>query len=128
MGPLAFLQVFGLAFLITLVLQEVILLSQHTHIPTNVSEGKTVRPFLPLEQETYTRSLGFPSWVSSILLIHFDAHELHHMYVHVPGYDLGRIPYRTHNKVNWWNWIKESRRLAGVSFLFEDRTVTGFEL
>jgi hypothetical protein len=61
MGPSAFLHVFGLAFLITLVMQEVILLSQHTHIPTNVSNGKPVKSFSPLEQEVYTRSLRFPA-------------------------------------------------------------------
>ena len=127
-GPSTFLQIFGLAFLITLVMQEVILLSQHTHIPTNVSDGKPVRPFPPLEQEVYTRSLRFPAWVSGIVLMHFDAHELHHMYIHVPGYDLRKISYRTHNEVNWWKWIKGSKRLSGVSFLFEDRTRTGFEL
>lgn len=128
MGPSTFLHVFGLAFLITLILQEIILLSQHTHIPTNVSHGEPVRPFLPLEQEVYTRSLRFPGWVSSLILMHFDAHELHHMYVHVPGYDLKRIPYNTHNEVDWREWIKGSKRLSGVSFLFEDRTRTGFEL
>ena len=58
----------------------------------------------------------------------FDAHELHHMYVHVPGYDLRKIPYKTHHEVNWWQWIRESKRLSGVSFLFEDRNKTGFEL
>jgi fatty acid desaturase len=128
MGFPAFLQVFGLAFFITLVMQEVILLSQHTHIPTNVSGGKPVKSFPPLEQEVYTRSLHFPAWISSIVLMHFDAHELHHMYVHVPGYDLRKIPYATHNEVNWWKWIKGSKRLSGVSFLFSDRTQTGLEL
>lgn len=128
MGPSAFLQVFGVAFLLTLVMQEIILLSQHTHIPTNISHGEPVRPFLPLEQEAYTRSLRFPGWISRLILMHFDAHELHHMYVNVPGYLLRKIPYQTHNEVDWWEWIKGSKRLSGVSFLFEDRTQTGFNL
>ena len=128
MGASTFLQVFGLAFLITLIMQEVILLSQHTHVPTNISHGESVKPFPPLEQEVYTRSLRFPGWVSSFILMHFDAHELHHMYVHVPGYDLRKIPYRTNNEVDWWEWVKGSKRLSGVSFLFEDRTHTGFRL
>ena len=128
MGHATFLKVFGLAFLLTLVMQETILLSQHTHIPTNISHGKTVRPFLPREQEIYTRSLRFPAWISRIMLMHFDAHELHHMYVQVPGYDLGKIPYKTRHEVNWWQWIRGSRGLSGVAFLFGDRTRTGFEL
>lgn len=128
LGIKTFLLVFGLAMLISLVMQEVILLSQHTHVPTNLSHGKQVKPFPPLEQEVYTRSLSFPRWVSRFLLLHFDAHELHHMYVNVPGYDLGKIPYRTRNEVNWWQWIRASKRLSGVSFLFEDRNKTGFQL
>ena len=128
MGHAAFFQVFALAFLITLVMQETILLSQHTHMPTNISHGETVRPFTPREQEIYTRSLRFPSWISRILLMHFDAHELHHMYVQVPGYDLGKIPYRPQHEVNWWTWIRGSRALSGVAFLFGDRTRTGFAL
>lgn len=127
-GVSTFMQVFVLAFLITLTMQEIILLSQHTHIPTNVSQGKSVKPFSPHEQEVYTRSLVFPAWISNFLLMHFDAHELHHMYVQVPGYDLRRIPYRTHNEVNWWDWIKQSKRLSGVAFLFSDRSSSGFEL
>ena len=128
MGPLEFIQVFGLAFLLCLIMQEVILLSQHTHVPTNVSEGRSVKPFSPLEQEVYTRSLRFPGWISSVILMHFDAHELHHMYVRVPGYKLRKIPYTTHNEVHWWEWIKGSKRLSGVSFLFSNREQTGFEL
>ena len=127
-GISTFMQVFGLAFLITLMMQEVILLSQHTHIPTNLSKGESVRPFSPHKQEIFTRSLVFPAWFSSFLLMHFDAHELHHMYVQIPGYDLRRIPYRTHNEVNWWDWIKQSKQLPGVVFFFADRTKTGFEL
>lgn len=128
MGPSTFIQVFGLAFLLSLILQEVILLSQHTHVPTNVSKGKPVKPFPPLEQEVYTRSLRFPAWISSVILMHFDAHELHHMYVRVPGYNLRKIPYTTRNEVNWWEWIKGSKRLSGVSFLFCNREQTGFKL
>jgi fatty acid desaturase len=128
MGPAAFLKVFGLAFLVTLVMQETLLLSQHTHIPTNISHGKTVTPIPPREQEIYTRSLRFPAWISRIVLMHFDAHELHHMYVRVPGYDLGKIPYRTHHEVDWWKWIRGSRALSGVTFLFGNRTGTGFTL
>jgi omega-6 fatty acid desaturase (delta-12 desaturase) len=127
-GPAAFLQVFGVASLITLVMQEALLLSQHTHIPTNISHGRTVRPFPPREQEAYTRSLRFPAWISRVLLMHFDAHELHHMYVRVPGYDLGKISYQTRNTVDWWRWIRGSRGLSGVAFLFSDKNRSGVAL
>ena len=59
-------------------------------MPQNVSHGAAVRPFPAIEQEPFTRSLRLPR-VASALLLHFDAHELHHMYPFVPGYHLRRI-------------------------------------
>jgi len=127
-GPMTLLNLFGLAIIVSLVLQEILLLSQHTHIPSNVSQGEDVRPFLPIEQEVFTRSLRFPGLISKFLLIHFDAHELHHMYTRVPGYDLRKIPYQTENEVDWWEWIRRSKGLSGETFLFKNRTATGFPL
>ena len=78
--------------LLTLMTQDLLLLSQHTHVPQHVSNGEAVKPFPCLEQEPFTRSLRLPRLASRFLL-HFDAHELHHMYPFVPGYNLRRIPY-----------------------------------
>ena len=57
------------------------------------SAGARGRPFPAVEQEPFTRSLRLPPLVSRFIL-HFDAHELHHMYPFVPGYHLHRIPTR----------------------------------
>lgn len=124
-GPLAFLAAAGIGLLLSLMAQDVILLSQHTHMPTNLSQGMPVKPFAPQAQERFTRSLRLPEWLS-ILLLRFDLHELHHMYVQVPGYDLARIPYRTGNEVNWWRWTLAAKQLSGEDFLFGDRERTGF--
>lgn len=124
-GPLTLLATAGVGLLLNLMAQDVILLSQHTHMPSNLSKGQAVRPFAPQAQEPFTRSLRLPEWLS-ILLLRFDLHELHHMYVQVPGYDLARIPYRTHNEVGWWGWTREAKRLSGEDFLFGDRERTGF--
>ena len=128
LGPATVLSLFGLAIVLSLIVQEFLLLSQHTHIPTNISHGEDVRPFLPAEQAVFTRSLRFPSLISRFLLMHFDAHELHHMYVRVPGYDLRKISYETENEVDWWEWARRSKRLSGETFLFKNRAVTGFSL
>jgi fatty acid desaturase len=124
-GPLALISAAGVGLLLSLMAQDVILLSQHTHMPSNLSRGRPVRPFAPQEQEPFTRSLRLPEWLS-VLLLRFDLHELHHMFVQVPGYDLARIPYRTQNEVSWWRWTREAKRLSGVDFLFGDRERTGF--
>jgi len=126
-GPLTAVSVAGAAVLLSLMAEDLVILSQHTHVPLNVSEGKAVPPVPSLEQEEFTRSLRFPRWVSAFLL-NFDAHELHHMYPFVPGYLLRRIPYQPAHEVGWWEWIRASKRLSGVVLLFNNRETTGFRL
>ena len=126
-GPLTLLWNVGLGLVLSLMAQDVILLSQHTHMPQHLSKGKKVRCFSPAEQEEFTRSMRLPGWLSRLLL-NFDLHELHHMYVHVPGYDLHSIPYRTANEVNWLVWLRGAKALSGVEFLFGSRERTGFRM
>jgi fatty acid desaturase len=126
-GPAALLRTTGLALVLSLVAEDLLLLSQHTHVPQNLSRGETVRPFPAVEQEPFTRSLRLPAWASRLLL-HFDAHELHHMYPFVPGYHLHRVPYRASHEVGWWQWVVGARRMRGEVLLFDSRLHTGWEL
>ena len=124
-GPWILAKAVAVALLLSLAAQDVILLSQHTHMPRHLSGGESVKPFAPLEQEPFTRSLLLPEWLSRLLL-RFDFHELHHMYVRVPGYDLHRIGYRPANEVGWLAWLRAAKRLTGTQFLFGRREDTGF--
>ena len=63
-------------------------------------------------KEQFTRSLRLPEWLSRFLL-RFDMRELHHMYVHVPGYYLQRIPYSAQNEVNWLDWTRQAKHTGG---------------
>ncbi|HVF40753.1 MAG TPA: fatty acid desaturase [Gemmatimonadaceae bacterium] len=126
-GPATLLRAVGLALLATLVIEDMLLLSQHTHVPQNVSNGNPVRPFPAIEQEVFTRSLVFPRWLSTLLL-HIDAHELHHMYPFVPGYKLNAITYKTENEIGCWTWIRRARALPGEVFLFQNRLETGADI
>ena len=126
-GPSNVLRSVGVALLLTLVAEDLLLLSQHTHIPQNLSHGEAVRPFPTIEQEVFTRSLVFPRWLSSLLL-HIDAHELHHMYPYVPGYRLGQVHYETENEIGLWAWIRGARALPGELFLFHNRLETGADI
>jgi fatty acid desaturase len=126
-GPAMVLRVFGVALVATLVVEDLLLLSQHTHVPQNVSHGEPVRPFPSIEQEVFTRSLVFPRWLSAMLL-HIDAHELHHMYPFVPGYRLNAISYETENEIECWTWIRRARALPGEVFLFQNRLEHGPEV
>lgn len=117
----------GPALYLSLMAQDIILLSQHTHMPSHLSGGGAVRPFSPVQQVAFTRSLRLPAWLSRVLM-HFDAHELHHIYPGVPGYLLRRVPYRPPNEVHWWTWMRAVRRLTGTAFLFGRREQTGLSL
>jgi fatty acid desaturase len=126
-GPRALLRLAGLGVLLSLIAEDLLLLSQHTHIPQQLSHGEPVRPFPTIEQEVFTRSLVFPRWLSALLL-HIDAHELHHMYPFVPGYRLGGIAYETENEIGVWTWVRRARAMPGELFLFHNRLETGADI
>ena len=126
-GPASLLRMIGLGVLLSLIAEDLLLLSQHTHIPQQLSHGGPVRPFPTIEQEVFTRSLVFPRWLSALLL-HIDAHELHHMYPFVPGYRLGGIAYETENEISAWTWMRRARAMPGELFLFHNRLETGADI
>ena len=126
-GPWTLLRLVGVALLLALMVQDVLILSQHTHIPMDRSAGHDVAPHRPLDQERFTRSLRLPSVVSRLML-HVDAHELHHMYPFIPGYRLREVPYSPVNEVGWWGWVRAARAIPGEVFLFRNRRETGFHV
>lgn len=126
-GPLALAQFCGLAIFLTLVMQDPIILSQHTHIPMQLSRGEQVSPFAPQEQEAFTRSLLFPLWFSRWILINLDAHELHHVHTSIPGYYLHLLGRQTQNGVTWWKWLLAAKRVPGDVLLYQNRNQTGFD-
>jgi acyl-lipid omega-6 desaturase (Delta-12 desaturase) len=126
-GPLLVARLAGAAFVLSFVVEDVLLLSQHTHVPMGLSRGRAVEPYSALAQELFTRSLRLPSWLS-LLWLHFDAHELHHMYPFVPGYRLDGIPYVAANEVSWRRWVPAARAIPGEVFLFQNRNQSGFDV
>jgi fatty acid desaturase len=127
-GPWRLLGLAGAGLVLALMIEDPLLLSQHTHIPQQVSGGRKVRAFAAFEQETFTRSLRFPAWVSRLILFNFDAHELHHMYPFVPGYHLRRIDYTGANEVDWWTWLKAVKRIRAEHFLFKNQNDSGMHI
>jgi fatty acid desaturase len=127
-GPGRLLVLVGPGLYVSFALQDLLILSQHTHIPMRLSEGRDVGPVPPREQEVYTRSLRFPAWFAHWVLLNVDAHELHHMYPRVPGCHLPRIPYRTHRAVPWWRWLLDAKRVRGDVLLFQNSAQTGYDI
>lgn len=126
-GPTTLVRVALCALLLSLAVEDLMLLSQHTHLPQGVSGGESVRPYPAIEQAPFTRSLRLPSWASALVL-HFDAHELHHMYPFVPGYHLREIPYSPENEIGWWQWVTRAKRTPADVLLFENRLHTGLDV
>jgi fatty acid desaturase len=126
-GPVVLLKTAGAALVIAFMAQEILIVSQHTHIPMPLSGGHVVRPHRALEQEVFTRSMRLPGWLSRLTL-QFDAHELHHMYPFVPGYLLHRVPYTPVNEVSWRRWIPAARSMPGEVLFFQNRDGSGFDL
>jgi acyl-lipid omega-6 desaturase (Delta-12 desaturase) len=117
---------FALSLFISFAFQDLLILSQHTHIPMTLAEGQEVSPYAPMQQDVFTRSLVFPSWISRLWLLNMDAHGLHHMYPSVPGYYLHRIDGATENSTPWWQWILKAKSVRGDVLLFKNRDETGF--
>ena len=127
-GPEPLARLVGPALVLSLVLEDPLLLSQHTHLALELAGGGPAAPYPAAAQEVFTRSLRFPGWISHAVLFGFDAHELHHMYPFVPGYCLRRIAYATHNEVPWWAWLRAAKRVPGTVFLFQNRRQSGLAI
>jgi omega-6 fatty acid desaturase (delta-12 desaturase) len=118
----------GPALLLAFVVEEQLIVSQHTHVPQRLARGERVRPIPAADQERFTRSLVVPAWVSRLLLLGIERHELHHAHPLVPGYRLHEIARPTANAVPWWRFVLGARRLRGSIFLYENRDATGAAL
>ena len=127
LGPAELFMLCGPGLLLALAIEDILLLSQHTHMPTQIAGTARVQPLSPRAQQACTRSLCLPAWLSRMLM-HFDAHELHHMYVRVPGYHLRALGMQTPNEVRWWQWLCAAKKLSGKDFLFGSRNDTGMHL
>ena len=127
-GPLSLLVAVGPAFVLSLMLIEPIMMSQHTHVPQKLSGGEDVPAHAAAAQVPFTRSLVFPAWFSRFVLVGFDAHELHHAYPAVPGYRLSEIDWEPPGRFDWLRWLVAVRSMRGEDFLFRNRDQTGMDV
>ena len=128
LGPQSVLRLVGFGYLLGFAWMDVIMLSQHTHIPLKLSQGADVKPIPAPEQAPYTRSLRFSRWFSRGLLTGFDAHELHHVYPFVPGPQLREIPWTPPNEVSGWSWTRAAKAVPADVFLFQNRNTSGLSI
>ena len=120
--------VYGFALFLVLSLAELLMLSQHSHIHQELSQGEDVRPFSFYEQEVFTRSISLPRFLSKFLFFGFDRHELHHMFPDVLGLSLIDVSFKTENDINWRRWLRLAKSIPGHKLVFLTREETGIWL
>jgi omega-6 fatty acid desaturase (delta-12 desaturase) len=119
-GLHAYFHTFGLGFFVFLVLCDPLLLSQHSSIPQNHSQGEKVSAFSFREQDQYTRSLVFPHWMSKYIFFGFNNHIVHHLIPTMPGYYLTDIKVKNANDENWISWLKKAKATKGFDLLLNE--------
>lgn len=124
-----FFKVWGLAYFLFLFISDPLLLSQHSSVPQKHTRGEKVRPVAFKEQDVYTRSLIFPSFVTKYLLLSFNNHIVHHIYPTMPGYNLYKVNERFDNEVDWKEWLTQAKKTPAVELLFsEERNIEAASL
>ena len=105
-------------FILYMMLSDLVLMSQHTHIDWHVAGDKEVSAFQYTEQSKYTRTIVYPKPVSIFLFYNFDKHGLHHQYPSIPTYQLGSLPPSPDLNVAWWDWLKKAKSMTAYTLLY----------
>lgn len=111
------------AYGISLMISDVFILSQHSHIEIPLAGEARVKPLRYADQIPYTRSLRLHPALAPVLYFNFNLHELHHAYPGLPAYHLHKIKIDTPNAVNFADYLREAKSMSGVDFVF--RTSSG---
>ena len=118
----------GMGYLVSLVISDLFILSQHSHIDIPLAEGRDVQPIAYAKQVEYTRSLGINRLLARVALLNFNLHELHHARPGIPAYHLDRLQEPAPNTRPFWTFLVRSKRMSGVDFVFSTTKKSGVEL
>ena len=113
------------AYLLSLMLSDLIILSQHSHIEIPIAGDKEVRPIKYMDQVPYTRSLEFPSFVFNFIFFNFNRHEAHHAYPSLPAYYLDKANCTTKNSLGFFTYLKKMKSMSGMKFVFDTEKKEG---
>jgi acyl-lipid omega-6 desaturase (Delta-12 desaturase) len=109
---------FALAFFIGLMISDVFILSQHSHIEIPLAEETEVKPLKYSEQIMYTRSVDIQKQIAKYVYFNFNKHELHHAFPGLPAYHLDKLEQDTPNHVDFFAYLKDAKQLSGIEFIF----------
>ena len=106
------------SYFISLMLSDLIILSQHSHIDIPVSNGEEVRPIKCKEQIKYTRSIVLGRWLEHWFLFNFNLHEKHHAFPNVPAYYLQDKECDVQNTRPFFKYLWNAKKMSGEQFVF----------
>jgi omega-6 fatty acid desaturase (delta-12 desaturase) len=104
-----------------LVISDLVILSQHSHIDIPIAGNSPVRPIRYSDQVIYTRSITFPKFLAHYFLFNFNLHEAHHQYPSLPAYYLGSAIVDKSNAPGFIEYLKRYKSLSGMNFVFNTK-------
>lgn len=119
-----------LAYYIFLSVTEPLLFAQHVHLDQHdhLLDGHDLKPIPTYEQNIFSRTLVFPSFISQFILFGFDLHNAHHCYPELPSYLLHELNYKPAKTTNGFKWYIETKKLPAHTLLFMNSQKSGFDL
>ena len=106
------------AYVISLMISDLFILSQHSHIEIPLSNGKEVKPIRFSEQVQYTRSVSVFRYIGRFVYFNFHLHELHHAYPVLPSYYLDKTKIKMPNTVKFMDYLIDAKKMKGIDFVF----------
>lgn len=106
------------AYILSLMISDLFILSQHSHIEIPLSNGKEVKPLRFSEQVKYTRSVALFKYIGRYVYFNFHLHELHHAYPILPGYYLDKTQIKMPNTVKFMHYLIDAKKMKGIDFIF----------
>lgn len=126
--PAIMLKVWLLSFFMFLLISDLVLMSQHTHIDGHFANENEVKAFRYSDQTKFTRTIVYPKFVSRFIFYHFDKHAVHHQYPGVPTYYLGNLPVPKELNIGWWEWLKKAKSLSAYELIYSSPSESGVNL
>jgi omega-6 fatty acid desaturase (delta-12 desaturase) len=117
-----------LALVIGLMLKELVILTQHSHVDIPIAGAKQVKPIRYKDQVEYSRSVYFPQLFAKYFLFNFNLHEAHHAYPGVPSYQLHHVKIQSHNSSEFFTWLYKAKSMKGIDYIFSTTKNTGVKI
>lgn len=116
----SWMAIFGLSIFIYLNMGDISLLTQHVHLPLDVSSEANVEPKDLWEQDQYSHTMVLPEFVTRWIALGFNHHSFHHLFPALPYYKSHLFPFEGTHTHGWKEWILKSKRMKATELIFHE--------